>query len=187
MKPAHYRFFALAGILVAGCRLDGAVFPRISAEELTAQSQVIVQGNVVRSWAAWDSEHKYSWTHFEVSVSDALRGPRTATVTVSEPGGSLDGIHQQFSGIVPYSDGESLVLFLYKTPIGYWRSVGGPQGKFTVAADGRVRANLQAGAYVDRAGKAAPGTPLGLLDGLRVADFKNQVRRLAAAYPARQQ
>lgn len=187
MKPDHYRFLALAGLLIAACRLDAAVFPRITAEELTAQSEVIVQGSVVRSWTAWDSEHKYIWTHFEVSVTDALRGPRTATITVSEPGGSLDGVEQKISGTVPYFSGESAVLFLYKTPIGYWRSVGGPQGKFTVAPDGRVRANLQSGAYFDRAGKAAAGTPLGFLDGLRIADFKSQVRRFAAAYPARRQ
>ena len=179
----HGRFLAVAGLLMASCRSDAAVFPRVTAEELTAQSQVIVEGNVVRSWTAWDAEHKYIWTHYEVSVTDALRGPRTTTVTVSEPGGTLEGVHQQFSGAVPYVAGESAVLFLYKTPIGYWRSVGGPQGKFIVEPDGRVRPSVQDAMFIDRSGRPPAGTPLAALNGLRLAEFKSHIRRLAAAHP----
>jgi len=171
--------------LVLGGVLSAAVYPRYTAEELAERSQMIVQGNVVRSWTAWDSEHKYVWTHYEVSVTDAIRGPRSGSITVSEPGGSLDGIHQQFSGSIPYAPGESAVLFLYQTPIGYWRAVGGPQGKFTVEPDGRVRSGAQFAAYAEPAGRVTPGLSLDSLEGLTVADFKNRVRRLAAAHPFR--
>jgi hypothetical protein len=183
MRQNYHRVLAEAGLILAVSCLQGAVYPSITAEELTAQSQLIVEGRVTRSWTAWDSEHKYIWTHYEISVTDAIRGPRTATVTASEPGGSLDGIHQQFSGAVPYFPGENAVLFLYKTPIGYWRAAGGPQGKFTVEPDGRVRANAQDAAFFDRTGRHPAGTALAALDGLKLADFKNQIRRLAAAHP----
>jgi hypothetical protein len=183
MERNQCRFLTIAGLMVVCWCVEAAVYPRITAEELTAQSQLIVEGKVMRSWTAWDSEHKYIWTHYEVTVADAIRGPRGATVTVSEPGGSLDGIHQQFSGAVPYFPGENTVLFLYKTPIGYWRAAGGPQGKFTVEPDGRVQANAQDAAFFNQAGRASAGTPLAALNGLKIADFKSQIRRLAAAFP----
>jgi hypothetical protein len=184
MKLKYLLIFAIAGIVLGGSRLQAAIFPRLTAEELTAQSELIIEGNIIRSWAAWDTEHKYIWTHYEVTVTDRLRGSTGAAITVSEPGGSLDGVHQQVSGAVLYSPGETAVVFLYQTPIGYWRSVGGPQGKFTVDRQGRVHVNLGAFDYVEIPGKS-PGTPLALMEGLTVRDFKARVQRLAAANPFR--
>ncbi|HLK47756.1 MAG TPA: hypothetical protein VKT49_06460 [Bryobacteraceae bacterium] len=179
----HPFTFVIAGLALAGSGALAAVFPRITAEELTAQSQVIVEGNIVRSWAAWDPDHKYIWTHYEISVRDQLRGARSATVTISEPGGSLDGVNQQFSGAVSYATGENAVFFLYQTPIGYWRSVGGPQGKFTVDREGRVHSHADSAAFLENPGRA--GTPLSSWEGLRLGDFKIRVRRQAAANPFR--
>lgn len=166
--------------------MRAAVFPRVTAEELTAQSQAIVEGNIVRSWTAWDTEHKYIWTHYEISVADYLRGSMGGTFTVSEPGGSLDGLTQQISGSVSYAPGETTILFLYQTPIGYWRSVGGPQGKFTVDNQGRVHGSSQANTFIDTPGAAA-GTSLGSLEGMNLRDFKTRVRGIAAIHPFRGQ
>ena len=170
----------VAGFLVASY---AAVMPRVTAESLTAQSERIVRGQVVRSWTAWDSEHKYIWTHYQVAVGETVRGPHVPTVTVSEPGGSLDGVNMQTSGTLPFAAGEDAVLFLYQTPIGYWRTVGGPQGKFTVSAHGRVRTNGYGMVFVDPAGGVRPGTPLAAFEGVPAGDFLARVRRLAAAHP----
>lgn len=177
-----------------GCQIAGlvlgiavlaaaAVFPRLTAEELTAQSKVIVQGTVVRSWAAWDSEHKYIWTHYQISLGDVIRGGRATTFTVSEPGGTLDGITQVNTGAIAYRSGETDILFLAQMPNGYWRAAGGPQGKFVIEANGRVRGGAQGAALADRFGRRATGTALPSLDGLTVAQFKTRVRQLAAAHP----
>jgi hypothetical protein len=186
MKPKNQFIVAIIGLALASSSARAAVFPRITAEELTAQSQVIVEGNVVRSWTAWDSDHKYIWTHYEVSVTDQIRGPRSATVTVSEPGGSLDGVNQQFSGVVSYAPGETTIVFLYRTPIGYWRPVGGPQGKFTVDRAGRVHSNAQAATFMETPSRGA-GTSLSAWEGTTLRDFKARVQRLAAAHPPRGQ
>jgi hypothetical protein len=177
------RFLALiAGILAAAY---AAVVPRITAEELAAQSEQIVHGEVVRSWAGWDSEHKYIWTHYEVAVAETLRGPHAARITVSEPGGSLDGINMRTSGTLPFAVGEDAVLFLYRTPIGYWRTVGGPQGKFTVSAQGRVGMDGHGVAFAEPGGGMRPGTPVEAFEGIPTGDFLARVRRLAAAHPYR--
>lgn len=112
-----------------------ATVPRQSLNELTSVSESIVEGRVIRQWTAWDDRHRYIWTHYQVQVEDALKGPRRTVVTVSEPGGIVDGIGQLFSGAVPYSAGEHVMLFLYRTPIGYWRTRGGPLGKIAVEND----------------------------------------------------
>ena len=85
----------LAALMMGASGILAAVFPRVTAEELTAQSQVILEGEIVRSWAAWDPEHKYIWTDYEVSVTERLRGSAGGTFTISEPGGGLDGVNQQ--------------------------------------------------------------------------------------------
>jgi hypothetical protein len=172
----------VAGVLAASY---AAVVPRITAEDLAAQSERIVRGEVVRSRTAWDSEHKYIWTHYEVAVTDMVRGPHAATITVSEPGGSLDGVNMRTSGTLPFAVGEDAVLFLYQTPIGYWRTVGGPQGKYVVNAQGRVRTDAGGMALVDPAGGARPGTPLAAFEGIPASDFLTRVRQLAAAHPYR--
>jgi hypothetical protein len=175
---------ATLGLAVFVCLLTAAVVPRFTAEDLMSRSEAIVQGKVMLSWTAWDPKHKYIWTHYAIAVTDTLRGTRTATLTLSEPGGSLDGVHQGSSGAMAYAVGEAAVLFLYRTPIGYWRVVGGPQGRFTVNAEGRVHANLSSASYATRVGRTA-GTSIPNLEGLTLADFKTRMRRLAASHPFR--
>ena len=163
--------------------LWGAVAPRMTAEVLAAQSEQIVHGRVKRSWPAWDSKHKYIWTHYQVVVAETLRGPFVPTCTVSEPGGSLDGVSLQTSGTVPIAAGEDAVFFLYKTPIGYWRIVGGPQGKFTVSREGLVHADSYGVVFVDPPVNAPHGTSLSAFQGIPFSDFVSRVRRLAALHP----
>jgi hypothetical protein len=95
---------------------------------------------------------------------------------VSEPGGILDGIEQSTSGTLPYFAGEHVVLFLYRTPIGYLRTAGAGQGKFTVGADGRARAGTLG---LSRVGSNR-GTPLERINGLPLAELKQRVRAMGA-------
>jgi hypothetical protein len=145
-------------------------------EDLVNGSEWIVEGQVGASHSAWDTAHKFIWTHYDVRVLDSLRGARQASITVSEPGGTLDGIEQSTSGTLPYFAGEHVVLFLYRTPIGYLRTAGAGQGKFTVGPDGRARAGMAGLSLVG----PQRGTPLESIDGLPLADFKQRVRALGA-------
>lgn len=156
-----------------------AVYPRFSVENLVDRSAVIVEGQVSRSWTAWDSEHKFIWTHYELRVTDRLRGG-DATVTVSEPGGSLNGVHMGVSGAQPYLANEHVLVFLFKTPLGYWRTSGGGQGKFSVAGDGRV---LSAARGMEISG-TQEGTALSTVDRTDLAQFKSMVRKMIQTRPA---
>ena len=148
--------------------------PALGLEELIDQSEIIAHGRVTSSWPAWDRGHKYIWTHFRLDVLDPIRGNPGASVVVSEPGGSLDGVTMRISGAPDYAVGEEAVVFLYRTPIGYLRATGYGQGKYTVAPHSRVHANLN-GFDLLKA-DSSRGVPLSTLDGLTVTEFKARVR-----------
>ena len=173
----------VALLLAWAAGAEAASVPRYSLERLVDSSQFIVQGTVVRSWTGWDSEHKYVWTHSEIQVEETLRGAAQRTLVVSEPGGSLDGVRMLFTGTVPYTVGERVVLFLMRTPIGFLRAAGGGQGKFTVGPDGHARASVQGFDVIGRSADRTQ-TPLASLESLNLSQLKTRVRELARTRPA---
>ncbi len=160
-----------------------AVFPRVSLEDLVARSEVIAQAEVGRSWTAWDDKHKFIWTHYQLTVTDSIRGD-SGIVVVSEPGGKLDGIEQQVDGVLSWAPGSKVLVFLYRTPIGYLRTVGGPQGQLAIDGRERVHAHF-AGVEVTPARSRQQSTPLSAIDGLPLEQMKNSLRSLARGLPAR--
>jgi hypothetical protein len=148
--------------------------PALSLEGLIGQSDIIAHGRVISSWPAWDSGHKYIWTHYRIEVLDPIRGNPGASVVVSEPGGSLDGVSMSISGTPDYAVGEEAIVFLYRTPIGYLRATGYGQGKYTVTPQMRIHASLKGLEILKR--DLSSSVSLSTLDGLTVAQFKTRVR-----------
>src|SRR5882762_8579323 len=74
--------------------------PALSFEELTDHSQLIVAGEVTRTWTAWDANHKFIWTHHELNVASAQKGAAGSTVVVSEPGGVVGDRGMAIAGSV---------------------------------------------------------------------------------------
>jgi hypothetical protein len=153
---------------------QATLVPALSLEDLVEQSEIIAHGRVTSSWAVWDNGHKYIWTHYRIEVLDPLRGNPGASVVASEPGGSLDGVTMRISGAPDYAVGEEAIVFLYRTPIGYLRATGYGQGKYTVTARARIRANLNGFELLKR--DSSRGVPLSSLDGLTITEFKARVR-----------
>lgn len=108
-----------------------SVVPRLAFEQLVADSPRIVHARVLDSQVA--SSGEFLWTHYRLQVLDPVKGAAPAQITVSEPGGTLNGISMQVSGAIAFRAGEEVVLFLYQTPLGYWRLRGASQGKVEVA------------------------------------------------------
>lgn len=112
---------------------------------------------------------------------DVWKGNFNGELVVSEPGGTLDGINMEFPETVRYRPGEELVLFLYRTPIGYWRARGYSQGKFPVAAgpDGVRGVRLStAGLDLADTGKPLAGrarSSISEADGLSLDQFRTRV------------
>jgi hypothetical protein len=165
-------------ILVSFVNAFATTVPGVSFEELTDQSELIVAGQINRSWADWDSDHKYIWTHYELDVSSALKGNPGVTVVVSEPGGAVGLQEMTIAGAPVYKSGDQVLVFLQRMPNGYLRTTGWGQGKFAIDTAGRVHAGgLQNGIEMaDVNGRAAP-TRIRSLEGMRI----EQIRQLVAA------
>ena len=158
--------------------------PEVGFETLVADSEAIVHGTVVRSWTAWDDRRDAIWTHYEIRVSDWLKGLQAPTIRISEPGGSLDGLHTQIVGAPRYAIGEEVVVFADETPIGYLRTCGWSQGKFRVSSKGsaasKTVAAVSSGATIV-SGDSKPQTPLQVFDKAELGGFLSRIRREVAA------
>lgn len=165
--------------------LSAGSVPRLSLPDLVAQSDNIVRGRVVRRWAAMDAENRFIWTHYEVRVTSALKGHPGATVEIGEPGGALNGVTLLAPGATPYTVGEEVSVFLYRTPIGYLRTTNYGEGKFTISPDGRMHASMGlsiAGASFNRRGpEPAAGAGVESLDGVSWSEFQARIASLIAA------
>ncbi len=172
----------LAGLLTADA--SATLVPEVGFEALVFESEAIVHGTVVRSWTAWDSERTAIWTHYEIAVADWLKGRSAPTVRISEPGGSLDGVHTQIVGAPRYAIGEEVVVFADQTPIGYLRTSGWSQGKFHVSSEGNAAARkivspVSTGATIVN-GKARIQTPLRQFNNSELSGFMDRIRRQVA-------
>jgi hypothetical protein len=150
--------------------------PQVSFEEVVHGSQQIVTGRVLRSWVAWGPSHEFLWTHYDVQVEGVVKGNPGSTITISEPGGILGGRGMDIAGAVHYEAGEHVMLFLNKTPVGYYRTVGWSQGKYQIAADGTVHAtaarpDTYIGASGNHSGRAS-------IEGLSVASARSAVHSI---------
>jgi hypothetical protein len=176
----------LAAALLAPIR--ATTVPEMSFEEVVASSAAIVHGKVVRSWTSWDPERTAIWTHYAIQVKTQLKGGPGTVVTISEPGGELDGKHMLIAGAPRYEVGEEVVVFASETPIGYLRTCGWGQGKFEVrrTAPGE-RAVVRASPLGVRllAAKDGDSAPAAALDGSQLEPFFSRVREVMAAQRAR--
>lgn len=174
--------------LMQASPVDAAVVPRLDLADLVQSSEVIVQARVTRQWSGWDQEHRFIWTHYSLQVSDVLKGKPPLALTLSEPGGTVGGQGMAVADVTRYANQEEVVVFLHRTPIGYWRPYGWGQGKYTVrqSAEGgkRIYTNVGGMALVDRRAakgqqSASAASPLRRLDGMALGEFKQLVRTLA--------
>jgi hypothetical protein len=180
--------WSAALLLLLAPALPATTVPRLTFEQLTDASDLIASGKVTQSWAAWDSEHKYIWTHYLLSVSDTAKGNRVTTVEFAEPGGALGGSTMSIAGSVTYSIGDTVVVFLSRMPNGYLRTTGWSQGKYGLDSAGRVHSTTTFGAEtVDL--KAAPpaSVPLTSLEGMSLSELKQRISARVRATTGRVQ
>jgi len=168
---------ALAMMLLLVYRATATLIPRLSFEQLTDSSELIVSGRIAGTWTAWDTEHKYIWTHYSLSVASSLKGSAAPVVEFAEPGGVAGSRVMTIAGTVNYRVGDNIVVFLSRMPNGYLRTAGWSQGKYLVDAGGRLHGQALPGAEIFSAGHPGAGSSPQTLEGMGV----DELRRLVAA------
>ena len=191
MRKLTLLISVVLGLSMAGSLLHATLVPRMSIEQMIDDSELIVQGTVLRSWSDWDRARQFIWTHYELQVSDTMKGLPNVKLVVSEPGGIIGETAMQIAGAPRYQVGDEVVLFLNRTPIGYLRSCGWGQGKFgVIGRDGGtgpvVRSAARGVSFVEAAVEQPAGikkvhTPITSFSGLALAEFKTRLRTLIRA------
>jgi hypothetical protein len=162
----------IAGFLVC-CSVHATTIARLSLDEMTARSETIVSGQITDSWTAWDSDHKYIWTHYTVTVDSTVKGTSARTVEITEPGGVVGIVGMNIGGATSYTKGEHVMIFLERMPNGYLRTAGLGQGKYGIDAQGRLHGiALKDADVIEGRAAGAPAQSISAqsLNGMTVAD-----------------
>lgn len=120
-------------VVLVACGLRTEVFRSsfggVERNELLAVSDVVVIARVADD----EPEQRrigpdYVWTQFDLEILKTLKGRPLATLT--QPGGSDDGLEQVFPDVAYVEPGETYLMFLDTTPIGdepAMQVIGAPQ------------------------------------------------------------
>ena len=119
---------AAAWLMPAEC----ATLERLSLDALITKSTSIVRGKVTASWAAYTGAVIY--THYKVQVSESFKGSAQSSVEVMVPGGTINGLRQNFSGSPQLKTGDEFVFFLWTSKSGITWITGLTQGLFSLPA-----------------------------------------------------
>ena len=130
----------LATTVPETARCQSAALP---TEDLVQQADVIVVGRVTAMTSSWNSDRSRIFTRVTLSVSQSIKGDASEnSVTVTVPGGEVDGIGELYSHTARFKEDEDVVVFAAKNSKGELNIVGGDEGKTTIRKEDETRRNL---------------------------------------------
>ncbi len=84
-------------------------------EQLASKAPLIVRGTVKSSVSLWANSREIV-TRTELQVDEVLKGKAPASLTLQQPGGTVDGLTAAVSGTAHFTANESVVVFLEPLP-----------------------------------------------------------------------
>ena len=126
--------YSLVALLAFSCLapVQAATLERLSLDEMITKSTTIVRGTVTSSWTAYKGAVIY--THYKIQVSESFKGNAKATTEIMVPGGTVNGVQQNFSGSPLLKQGDEFVFFLWTSNTGITWITGLTQGLFSLPA-----------------------------------------------------
>ena len=126
------RFTAFwTALLVSLCGTGyAATLEKLSVDEMSAQSTLIVRGRI--TGCAGETLGAVIYTRCLAMVTEVWKGQAGTSVAFVVPGGRANGLIQRFSGAPQFSPGGEHVLFLWAGKSGLHQIIGLSQGKFDV-------------------------------------------------------
>lgn len=130
-----------SALLVCLAPVQGTTLQQLSLDDMIRKSSEIVRGKIQCSGSAFIGSTLY--TNYRVQVSEQWKGTPAAQLDIAVPGGLSGSIRQTYSGAPVPSDGQELVLFIWKSKSGLRQIIGLSQGLFNVqqAAGGVLMAS----------------------------------------------
>jgi len=120
---------------------NATVMRYLEIEELARLATNVFHGEILSTKVYWDESHTRILTAVRVQITESLKGgtrPRDI-VTITQAGGELDGLRQEYFGRPIFNVGESVVLFTKPGRQGDHLVIGLKQGKLRVVGTEAVR------------------------------------------------
>ncbi len=153
-RKARLRLSLLVSLLAASmvAPVYATVMQYMSVEALTRRSSDVIYGQVISTEAVWNADRTRIITRILVRIDEALKGSLTSSqiVTVTQPGGEINGHKWDFAGRPIFTAGELVVLFTTRSKQNDLIVVGLKQGKMNVE-NGEVKRDLSGITFVERA------------------------------------
>jgi hypothetical protein len=116
------------------CLPGGAtILEKLSTERLIDESTEIVRGTVSSCYPLYKAPVIY--TVCEITVSERLKGPEAAKVSVMVPGGTTVGLRQDYAAAPTLQRGREHVFFIWQGKSGNKQLMGLCQGLMNLAKD----------------------------------------------------
>ncbi|HPT28988.1 MAG TPA: hypothetical protein PLZ95_21385 [Bryobacteraceae bacterium] len=158
------------GLLLLALQAPGTTLERLSLEEMTATSHIIVRATVLGQTAVQRSSLVY--TVYSLRVTERIKGEAANPLQVSVPGGTVGRLRQTFSGSPSLTTGSEYVVFIWRGKSGNLHIIGLSQGLFNLTVNQAGEVVLSRGVLdaqlVDKSGRQVQSQPVALtLDKLR--------------------
>jgi len=123
----------LGSLLAALAPLPGSTLQQLSLTEMVQLSTVIVHGKAQQTVSSYRNSIIY--THYQVQVSETLKGSAASQLDIVVPGGAANRSQQIFAGAPTLAPGQDYVLFLWTSKSGLTQIIGLSQGLFVVSTN----------------------------------------------------
>lgn len=128
------RNWLIPGLLAALIApLHASTLLQLSLDDMIRKSTSIVRGKAQRTYSGFHGSMIY--THYQIQVSENLKGPARTGVELMVPGGISNGVQQNYAGAPALVDGQDYVIFLWTSASGVTQVIGLSQGLFVVSPD----------------------------------------------------
>jgi hypothetical protein len=125
------KLLLLTTLTLAYCAVaPAATLERLSLDDMIVKSTTIVRAKVVNVFTAASGPVIY--THYQLQVSETLKGSAGGAVEIQLPGGAANNMRQSFAGVPQFNTGDEFVFFLWSGRTGSMQVLGLTQGLFSV-------------------------------------------------------
>lgn len=108
----------------------------ITAEELATRANIVAIGTVRSMQSEWSSDRTKIVTKVTIAVDQYLKGSQQdRTITITVPGGEVDGVGELYSHVARFRQNEEVVVFAERDAGGTLRVTGGEQGKLSLTTE----------------------------------------------------
>jgi hypothetical protein len=173
------KVFILACLAVILAPLRGSTLQQLSLDDMIRLSTAIVHGKTQQTFSAYRNSIIY--THYQVQVTETLKGSTSSQIDMAVPGGSANQLQQTFAGAPTLAPGQDYVLFLWTSKSGLTQIIGLSQGLFVVTtnASGQLMVTRAASTerMVNAAGDAVSDSNMQML----LSDLRSRIQKTLSA------